>query len=73
MNAPRRERPHDSDLPRCAWCDQPIRFNPLSIEDEKGRVQVYHEDCYRYGLQLDPEQIGWTPHPRRPRTSQSNG
>jgi hypothetical protein len=42
------------------------------MEDDKGRVQVYHEDCYRYGLELEPEKIGWTPFPQRPQTSSSS-
>lgn len=67
----RRELPEPPDLPRCAWCGLPIRFNPLAVDDDKGRLQVYHEDCYRYGLTLDPEKIGWTPSPRGSQTSSS--
>lgn len=68
---PRQELPEPPDLPRCAWCGLPIRFSTLAMEDDKGRVQVYHEDCYRYGLTLNPDKIGWTPFIRRPRSSSS--
>jgi len=68
---PRPELPELPDLPHCAWCGLPIRFNALTMEDDKGQVQIYHEDCYRYGLTLNPEKIGWTPFFRRPQSSSS--
>ncbi|MDZ4338707.1 MAG: hypothetical protein U1B94_00660 [candidate division NC10 bacterium] len=62
----RHTAPEVSDLPHCVWCGLVILTDLLSMTEDNGTVRTYHGDCYRYGLHLDPEAIGWRPIPYKP-------